>query len=178
MLSLLDMAKSNCFKEKFHGRRGIVRECQGIPDYPVPGSSLIFEVSRKGENYFVRTLYNGVAFTICGGSHYCKFEEFQKLMKSKVHLPNGIFEQCMNQRRSMTIITEHKQKIYKDNWINASLSLLLAIQIAAILFTCGYWRKKQAATALSLALKKDGKKLKDPNEKWSLNTDTQGNDAP
>jgi hypothetical protein len=63
-----------------------------MPDYPIPGSSLIFELSRKGEDYFVKTMYNGVAFTICGGSHYCKYEEFKKLMKRNVHLPKGIFE--------------------------------------------------------------------------------------
>ena len=67
MLNLLQMAKAHCFKQKFYQKKSIVEECEEMPDYPSPGSSLIFELNRKGTDYFVRLLYNGVSYTICGG---------------------------------------------------------------------------------------------------------------
>lgn len=107
MLNLLQIAKAHCFKEKFLGKRNIVQECESMPDYPSPGSSLIFELNRKGTEYFIRMLYNGVEYRICGASKYCKYSDFRKMMLLKVHLPNGIFRECLNQRRSMEIVHTH-----------------------------------------------------------------------
>ena len=149
------MAKVHCFKQKFKNKKNIVQDCQGMPDYPPPGSSFIFELNRKGKEYYVRAIYNGVTYTICGGEKYCKYEEFEKMMRRRVFLPKGIFHECLNQRRSMLIIDENKKVIRKNNWINGSLLILFFLQLLAIIITCSCWRRKRARKFLSEQLEFD-----------------------
>ena len=144
-----------------------------MPEYPVPGSSMIFELSRRAKEYFVKTIYNGVTYTICGGSAYCRFSDFRKFLLGRVHLQKGIFNECMNSQRSMVIINNNKKIITKDNWINGFLLLTFLVQILLVIITCSCCRKRRARKILTNTLEFEEKTAfaGKRNEKWSLNTE-------
>lgn len=112
MLRMLKLARSDCFRARFNEKVDPDNNCSALPEYPPPGSSLEFELSRKGESYFVKTMLNGVTYTICGRDKYCSLPEFQKLLNNAVHLNNGIFGECMNERKNMKIVRTQRQVIY------------------------------------------------------------------
>ena len=108
MLRVLKLARNDCFRARFNGKIDADNNCNALPEYPPPGSSLTFELSRKGSSYFVKTMFNGVTYTICGRDRYCSLQQFQKLMSDAVHLKSGIFSECMNERKSMRIVRTQK----------------------------------------------------------------------
>lgn len=123
MLRVLKLARSECFRARFNGKVDPDNNCNALPEYPKPGSSLTFELSRKGKSYFVKTMVNGVTYTICGREKYCSLEQFQQLLNNAVHLKNGIFSECMNERKSMSLVRTEKQVVVKDSWVNGALTV-------------------------------------------------------
>ena len=71
MLRIIKLARSECFRARFNGKVDPDNNCSAIPEYPAPGSSLVFELSRKEQSYYVKTIFNGVTYTICGRDKYC-----------------------------------------------------------------------------------------------------------
>ena len=97
-------------------------------------------------------------------------------MLRRVHLSNGIFKECLNQKRSVSIVHTHETIITKENWINGALGTALLIQILVIVIACSCCRRRRAKKILTQTLEIESKKPRNTTEKWSLNT--EGNEAP
>ncbi len=91
MMSVFKLAKLECFRQQFKDNKGEKDECANLPNYPVPGSNLILELNRKGTEYYIKTMVNGVAYKICGSEVYCKYSVFKEMLLKSVQVTGGLY---------------------------------------------------------------------------------------
>jgi Histidine phosphatase superfamily (branch 2) len=99
-LLLYGRTSLNCWVDAFNSGQPPKQPCEGSPDF---GSSFIYELSTKGTgNYFVRLMWNGVPFNVCGtqaaDQFYCPWSVFKALVQQDLFYNDGDFTSfCGNQ---------------------------------------------------------------------------------
>ena len=78
-LLLLNQTDFDCVQDWALDRQA-KRNCIVPPDF---SSSILYEVSKRGSDFFVKTLFNGEPIQVCDRNDdgfYCKFEDFKKIV--------------------------------------------------------------------------------------------------
>lgn len=75
-----DLTNEECMLKKLKGE-AVTGTCEGSPEF---AANFIWELSKKGDEYFVKVLYNGKPITTTCSSlvdnYYCKFSDFKTKM--------------------------------------------------------------------------------------------------
>lgn len=88
-----DLTSEDCLVKKLNGKevKGI---CYGSPEF---AANFIWELSKKGEEHFMRVLYDGEAITSCAKDKelegkYCKFADFKAKMTEAFVLSDSVYK--------------------------------------------------------------------------------------
>ena len=132
---LLNLTNLDCMVAKMNGT-SVEGACEDIPAF---AAQFIYELVVNNKNeYFVRSLYNNVAFNICPRKEYCPYDEFKEKFEELVFMDKDDFLRfCGNQLLIQKSQHSQRPKIVKPLlfWITAAvggvLILLVILMIVA-----------------------------------------------
>ena len=108
---------------------------------PQSAESLIFELSKQDDRFFVRSLVNGAPLQLCSenqDTHYCKLEDFLQLLQAKTFYQDDDLEVlCQNPLTWDGVIP---QPFWYTNWVTITGFIILALFIILLLLLCFHSR--------------------------------------
>ena len=80
----LNLTTIACLKE-WTQMKPLPKNCMLSPDY---AAAIIYELNKRGVDYFVRATFNNVPVKVCENNvdgYYCRFEDFRRTIESKLY---------------------------------------------------------------------------------------------
>ena len=104
---------------------------------PRSAESIIFELNKREDKFFVRALVNGEPLQLCKeneSSHYCKLDDFRELLADKTFYEDEDLEElCQNPLTWDGVIS---QPDWYTNWVTITGFTVLALLILLLLLLC------------------------------------------
>lgn len=92
----LNLTNEECILKKLHNESS-VENCQDVPEF---AATMLYELNKKGDQYYVRSLFNGKPFKVCETNedeYYCLFKDFKATIQQKLYYQqNDRIEFCGN----------------------------------------------------------------------------------
>ena len=131
-LLLYGRSSLQCWVDAFNLNKPPVQPCEGSPDF---GSSFIYELNKNGQGaYYVRLLWNGVPFNVCGSQStdqfYCEWSIFKNYVQQNLFYNDGDFTQfCGNQ-----LMLNYQKNTETHTGMKATL-IILGVVFCLLLFS-------------------------------------------
>lgn len=128
-LVLLNVTDFDCVQD-WALDKPLKRTCIVPSDF---ASSLLYELNKRGSDYYVRTIFNGDPIKICDQNEdefYCKFEDFKKVVSTKMFYLDKDFDEYCGSPYKYKGKTMPKQSYASLTYLGIFFGLIFLILLA------------------------------------------------